>query len=432
MASPNLKIARTPVEDALIEAFRTQAGTGEAKGWASEMRAAAAESFAALGLPHRRMETWKWTDVRQSLQDILPLAQPAEATPAALADIDGYKAVFVNGHFVADQSRMPGGVEVARVSEMLNGEREGLAGRIGELGEVGEESPMALNTAFMTDGVVLRVPAGTKLDRTLHIAHRFTGEAAAVYARNVIVLEDGAEAEVAESFEGEGGYAANHVTEAHVGDNATLHHRTLQDEGTEAVHLNALLVSLGAHAVLNHFVLHVGARLARHQIGVRIAGEHAELNLSGASLLRGRQHADVSLVVEHGAPHGTSRETFATVLEDRSRGVFQGKIIVPPKSQKTDGEMMSRALFLSDEAEFDAKPELEIFADDVLCAHGATAGQIDPDHLFYLMARGISRKDAESLLVAGFIEEAVSAIETEDLHDAFSTRAQAWLAERRS
>ena len=220
------------------------------------------------------------------------------------------------------------------------------------------------------------------------------------------------------------------MTEAHVGDGATLRHRTLQDEGREAVHLNALLVSIGAKAVFDHFVLHVGARVARHQIGVEIAGEHAELRLAGASLLRDRQHADVSLVVEHGAPHGISRETFATVLEDRARGVFQGKIIVPPASQKTDGQMMSRALFLSDDAEFNAKPELEIYADDVLCAHGATSGQIDPDHLFYLMARGISRKEAESLLVAGFIEEALSAIGHEGLHAAFSARADGWLTSR--
>ncbi len=434
MPTPNLKIARTPVEDALIEAFKTQSGTGEAKGWAQDMRAAAAEIFADLGLPHRRLETWKWTDIRQSLQDVLPLASPASATPMDLDGIDADRAVFFNGHFDASQSRLPDGVELSRTADLLNGEREGLASRIGELGDIGEQSPMSLNTAFMTDGVVLRIPAGVELSRPLHVAHVFTGDPAAVYARNVVVLEDGASAEVVETFEGPAGiaYSANHVTEAHIGENATLRHRSLQAEGAGAVHLNALLVTLAGHASLDHFVLQVGGKVARHQIGVRITGEYADLKLAGVSLLRDRQHADVSLVVQHAAPHGVSRETFATVLEDRSRGVFQGKIVVPPKSQKVDGQMMSRALFLSDAAEFDAKPELEIYADDVLCAHGATCGQIDADHLFYLMARGIPQKEAESLLVAGFIEEAIEAVENEDLRAVFSARAEAWLSERGS
>ncbi len=204
----------------------------------------------------------------------------------------------------------------------------------------------------------------------------------------------------------------------------------MQAESPESLHLGSLIVALAREAELASFALAAGSAVARNQLFVTVAGEGTKVLLSGASLLAGRRHSDTTLVVDHAKPGGESRELFHSVLDGASRAVFQGKIIVRPGAQKTDGRMMSRAIMLSDEAEIDNKPELEIFADDVQCAHGATCGELDEDLLFYLKARGIPQAEAQAILLEAFVGEAVETVANETLRASLMGIARAWLGGR--
>ena len=217
------------------------------------------------------------------------------------------------------------------------------------------------------------------------------------------------------------------MTELKLGEKAALKHVKLQRDGGDALHLSTWLVELGADARYDAFQFSTGASVARSQVYLRFAGEGSAADISGAFLLRGQQHGDTTLLVEHRVPRCTSRELFKGVLDDEARGVFQGKIIVSPGAQKTDGKQMSGALLLSERAEFDSKPELEIFADDVVCGHGATSGQINEDLLFYLEARGIPEAQARALLIQAFVGEALEKIDDEALRDALSRASAEWL-----
>jgi Fe-S cluster assembly protein SufD len=217
------------------------------------------------------------------------------------------------------------------------------------------------------------------------------------------------------------------VTDVVIGAKAALSHIKLQREGEGTYHLGTWRVTLAADARYGAFQFSTGAALARNQIYALFQGEGSSVNISGAFLMRGRQHCDTTLLVEHLVPRCSSRELFKMVLDDEARGVFQGKIIVAPGAQKTDGKQMAQALLLSETAEFDSKPELEIFADDVVCGHGSTSGQIDEDLLFYLKARGIPDAEARALLIQAFVGEAFELIEDEDLRNAFAATSAEWL-----
>jgi Fe-S cluster assembly protein SufD len=223
------------------------------------------------------------------------------------------------------------------------------------------------------------------------------------------------------------GLQRNAATEVRIGDKGAIKHVKLQREGEDALHLSTWLVELGADARYDAFQFSTGASVARNQIYARFAGEGSVLDISGAFLMRGRQHCDTMLLVEHRVPRCTSREFFKGVLDGEARGIFQGKIIVSPGAQKTDGKQMAGALLLSEAAEFDSKPELEIFADDVICGHGSTSGQIDEDLLFYLESRGIPEAEARALLIQAFVGEALERVEDEALRDALVRASAAWL-----
>ena len=211
------------------------------------------------------------------------------------------------------------------------------------------------------------------------------------------------------------------------GDRTNVQHVRLNAEGDQALALSTLAAKIGGDAVFNSINVVAGSATSRHQVFAILAGENTNLRVNGATMLKGRQHADSTLVVEHAAPHCESRELFKTVIDDEATGVFQGKIIVPPHAQKTDGRMMSAALLLSEGGAMNNKPELEIFADDVQCAHGATCGQLDEDLLFYLMARGLPKKEAESLLVQAFLGEALEFVENEAVRESLIGTVEGWL-----
>ena len=406
------------------------------------LRERAFQSFAETGLPHRRIEEWKYTDLRSLLREAVPLAGPADASVYAalrqsdpLGDAKLRRLVFVNGQFAPEISELGNfekNLTIVPLAKALSSKHP-LSKRIGELKPETYDPVLALNTAFLEDGVLIELGEGALLDRPIYLRHVFTGkEAAATFARTLFIVGKGANGTLIESFEGPDGvgYQVNSALELHVGDKAHASLVRLQAEGNTALHLSSLVAQIGAGAELDMGGLTLGAAVSRHSAYLRLAGRNTNVRLAGATLLRGKQHADTTLVLDHAVSNCTSREMFKTVLDDTARGIVQGRIVVRPDAQKTDARMSLGALLLSENAEADQKPELEIFADDVQCAHGATSGAIDAQLLFYLMARGIPRKQAESLLVQAFFGEALQQIANEGVCEALILRAAAWLSAR--
>jgi Fe-S cluster assembly protein SufD len=439
-ARPSL--LRTQAEKDLIERFASlKAAEGNSASMV-RLRKDAFERFAAAGLPHRRIEAYKYTDLRALLRSVPPAAQGADlamaakvaAPPAALQAVDRYRLVFVDGAYVPALSDAEGilGVTVETLAHALP-YGHSIAERIGKQPGCEVDPIVALNAAYMADGVVLRVATGSTIDKPIEIAHLVSGAPVAATLRHIIEIEAGAKVTFLETYQGPAAtaYHLNAVTELVVADRAEATLLCLQTEGELAVHLGTLVVTLGERARLEHFVLNAGAAVARRQVFATFVGEHAMLATRGATLLKGKAHSDVTLVVDHAVPHGTSRELYRAVIDEDARSVFQGKIIVRQHAQKTDGKMASNAVLLSDGAEALNKPELEIFADDVACGHGATAGELDERLKFYLMSRGIPAIEAEKLLIAAFLGEAVDAIENETVRDAVMAIVEAW-AEARS
>jgi Fe-S cluster assembly protein SufD len=406
----------------------------------AQLREDAFETFSDGGLPHRRIEEWKYTDLRALMREAAPLAKPA-AAPAQvgasdpLGDVVLRKLVFVNGRFapeLSDLDNLEKKLTILPLAKAL-ADKHPLTARIGELKPETRDPALELNTAFLNDGALIELGEGAVLDRPIHLRHVFTGkDAAATFARAVFVVGKGANGTLIESFEGPDGigYQVNSALELHVADKAHASLVRLQAEGNSAVNLSTLLVEIGAGAELDIGGLTLGAAVSRHSGYIRFKGENTNIRLAGAALLRGNQHADTTLVLDHAVPNCTSKEIFKTVLDDTARGIVQGRIVVRPDAQKTDARMSLGALLLSEDAEADQKPELEIFADDVQCAHGATSGAIDAQLLFYLLARGIPRKQAEALLVQAFFGAALEQIPNEGVREALIERAAAWLTAR--
>jgi Fe-S cluster assembly protein SufD len=429
---------RSAAETALIERF--SAAKAGLPGFPLQREMAFAQ-FAATGLPTRRVEAWKYTDLRGAMREAAPLAaRPNEAEttvalkgPSPLAGRGAVTLSFVNGHHVATESAAPAGVTVTPLLAALS-DGHPMLGRIGALELARGDVALALNTAFMTDGAIIHVAAGA--DVAGPIALRFvTAGAGPVFtaARVLMVVEEGAKVTLIESHEGQGALAhqPNTAVEIIAADRSTVQHVRLGVNGEKTVALSTLTADLGAEASLTSVNVALSGAVTRHQVFARFSGGDARAQINGATLLRGEQHADSTLVVEHAAePGGESRELFRTIIDDEAAGVFQGKIIVQPHAQKTDGRMASNAVLLSEGAAMYNKPELEIFADDVACAHGATCGALDDELLFYLMSRGVSKPEAEALMVESFVGEAIDFIEDEGVREVLHGLVQDWLAAR--
>jgi Fe-S cluster assembly protein SufD len=408
------------------------------------LRRSAFEQFLKTGLPNRRVEEWKYTDLRALMRDAKPLAGAPDAAAKAraraagrlLADIDCRRLVFVDGAFAKDVSDLAGlspGLSITTMAEALATGDPLVTQHLGKNAAAEGDVAVALNTAFMGDGAVVRVAAGATVDRPIHLVFASSGDKpAAIFTRSLVVIERGARAMLVESHEGATSEdQVNTAMDLVVGDDAHVDHVKITDEAAGTLHVSSLMATVGAHARFNTFSFNVGGAVVRNQLFVRFAGDGTVAGIGGASLLRGRQHVDTTLVAEHAAVGCQSREMFKSVLDDDARAVFQGRIIVKPRAQKTDAKMATHALLLSDNAEADSKPELEIFADDVQCGHGATTGALDETLLFYLKARGIPQKEAEALLIQAFMGEAVEGIEHAGLREAIMERTVAWLAFRR-
>lgn len=404
---------------------------------AAGLRQAAIGRFEATGLPHRRIEAWHYTDLRALMRSAAPPASAPDAAVAARhvpwSPSDGLVTVaFLDGWHVGEPAATVPGVTVHRLADVLS-DGSPLLSRMGTAVDLSREPLAMLNTMFMTDGAVIHVAAGVQVADPLHLAFELSGStAAAVTPRVLLVVEDGASVTLVESHRSPDGvgHQTNTMVEMLVGAGATVDHVRLNLAGDTTQSLSTLAAEIGAHAALNTFSFTTGAALSRHEVHVRYAGDHAKASIGGVSLLAGRQHADTTLVVDHAALFGESRELFRTVIDGAAQGVFQGKIMVRQGAQKTDGQMRSDALLLSDEAGMSNKPELEIFADDVVCAHGATCGALDDDLLFYLQARGLPRAEAEGLLIQAFAGEAIETVAHEGLRETMAALTADWLGRR--
>jgi FeS assembly protein SufD len=437
---------RTKAEQGFLDAFAKVEKELPGNDWAAGLRRKAIQAFGSLGLPHRRIEAWKYTDLRTRLTDAFPPLLNSHVSKNALAELLGkpvaklpaYRIVIVGGSLQPELSDLAAlraeGVEVLSLAEALEKPPSWVKDHLGKINPQSDDAVIALNLALMTGGIALKLGKGATLDKPAHLIHVADNrEPSSSFIRHVIVVEEGASLDLLESSASLGSAASlgSTVTEALVSDNAVLNHVKLQVEHPDTTHLSAWLIGLKRDARYNGFQFSTGAAIARNQINAGFDGEGSAVNISGAFLMRGKQHCDTTLLVEHRVPHCSSRELFKVVLDDEARGIFQGKIIVSPNAQKTDGKQMAGALLLSESAEFDSKPELEIFADDVVCGHGATAGALDPGLKFYLMSRGISEKESEALLIEAFIDETIEEITHEGIRDALKFSALRWLGTRK-
>jgi len=437
----NVAVLKTKTEQALSETFADRAAALPGSAAIRKLRVDAMGRFSALGLPHRRIEEWKYTDLRSLMKELLPAPSgkapqlthaDVDAVLGPLASVPAHRVVFVDGRYAPDLSALVanGGVSVASLATLLDSDTSAVelldaSGRDGD-------AIVALNTAYAADGAVIDIASGAKLDLPVLVVALRADPAAAFYAaRNVVRVGEGAEATVIEAFvklpKAAKDYQLNTASKVVVGKDAKLSHVKVTVEAGGGVHLANWLVELGPDAAYRGFHFTAGTALARNEMAVTFAGKGSDLDLSGTFLARNGEHIDTTLVVDHAVPQCTSRELFKGVLDDHARGIFQGKVIVRQDAQKTDGKQMAQVLMLSPDTEFDSKPELEIYADDVVCGHGSTSADLDEDLLFYCRARGIPLHQARALLIKSFIGEAIEKVEREDVRDALRELARDWL-----
>jgi Fe-S cluster assembly protein SufD len=440
----NLAVTKNETGRALSDIFTLARDRLPGAGKVADARRQAFEVYEHAGLPHRRIEDWKYTDLRVLMREVLPLAPDPDAAAIkraasalelhAIAEVR--RLVLVDGVFVPNLSetgKLENGLRIRTLREVLETGDAALPPQL--LASDATDSMVALNSAMMTDGLVIEVADGAALTQPLHIIHIASGaQPAAMFTRSLLRVGNAASATLVESYiaaEGAKAYQVHDSLAVSIGDGARLDHVRLTEDHREAFNISSSWVTLGAKAHFNTFGLTSGSNVSRYQATIAFAGEGSRVETNGVNLLNGRQHADSTLFLDHAVPNCASREVFRSVLDDRGHSVFQGRIIVRPHAQKTDAKMMTRALLLSDEAEADNKPELEIFADDVTCGHGATTGALDESLLFYLRARGLSEKEAQALLIQAFVGEAIESIASDALRDLMIAAAERWLAARR-
>ncbi len=375
-----------------------------------EARQSALATFFSTGWPDRKHEAWHYTDLNARMRTFTDEALVTRTLRPELPSVDIPRLVFVDG--VLDKNLS---------SDALNFLR---TGRIPEQ-ETGSSPIVALNAAITLDGADLKISAGQNAG-TILLVSVGSADGLAIAPRHRITLEKGSNLTVIEVIRGAGRYLHVPVTEINVGDGGTLRHFRLQEESQDSVHVATILATLGESAAYETFTLGVGASLARSEFHVTLGGSGADVQINAAQLLTGAQHGDVTTIVAHDAPGCTSRQTVKSVIDGSARGVFQGRIEVSRIAQKTDGYQMNQALLLSDSAEIDSKPELEIFADDVKCSHGATIGALDPEQIFYLRSRGVSEKEARAILIRAFLHEALEPITDDAARPLFEAAIQSW------
>jgi Fe-S cluster assembly protein SufD len=400
--------------------------------WLLPLRKAGLARFAELGFPTLNDEDWRFTNIGPIAQLPFHLATPVavngvetEALEAALFNrLPGNRLVFVNGFFVAGLSRMksvPGGVRIENLATALANDSALIEKHLGQYAGTTGNAFAAMNQAFFSDGAFISVPAGVAVEEPVQLVYISTSKrkGETIMPRNLIVAGANSKLSVVESYVSTNNqaYFTNAVTEIVAGDNAVVEHIKLQDEADDAYHIATIAGEFGRASRVDVHSFALGARLSRNNIFVNLAGEGLECVLNGLYLTRREQLADHHMVVQHSQPHCASHEYFNGILDDKSKGVFHGRIYVHPIAQKTDAKQTNKNLLLSDDATADTKPQLEIYADDVKCTHGATIGQLDAESVFYLRTRGINQETARRMLIHAFAGEIIERIRCESARE---------------
>ena len=399
---------------------------GSSLGWLKALRLQAKEQFIEQGFPRLSDEEWRYSNLALLEKKPFNPVSESELGHIDIADLEAYQLsdcwtlVLVDGHYSASLSNLagiPDSVIINSMAEALISHPDKVKGYLGQAAETKEVGFSAFNNAWFTDGAFVYIAANTVLDKPLQIVHVVTDAEILANTHHIIALETGAEASVIETFVGcEEQYATVSVTEVFVASNAGLTLYKTQLEGDKAIHLGGVYVKQARDSRFNHANFAFGGLLARTDVHTDLA-QAAECDLNGLYLGAKRQHIDNHTRITHVEPYGISKELYKGVLNDKARGVFQGRVIVAEQAQKTDSDMHNHSLLLSDNAEADTKPQLEIYADDVKCAHGITVGQLDAASIFALQSRGIDKESARNMLTFAFANEMVNKIKFKPLHD---------------
>jgi Fe-S cluster assembly protein SufD len=441
----SLRRQKSEAESALMSAFESLGPQLPGQERVRALRADAAALFGTQGLPTRRVEAWHYSDLRAQMKDALPLATRPDAS--ALARVRAIlppvqegqvRTVLVDGYLAEELSAglVTSDITMRTLDEVLeSGDKTSLDILCAETLDRGDAA-LALNTAFMRGGVEIAVEPHYEAALPIEIyCVTLADQPKAIFTRSVVRAGYGSKLTVVE----------RHITlgDARVQKNDALvlfasgrsqvehlfHRPRMRDD---ELHVHSVMAIVWEHVKLNSVALVEGGGFLRRQIFGRFEAEGAELSLAGATLLRGRDHADTTLVVDHANAGNVSREYFKHIVDDAATGVFQGKVVVAPHAQKTDGVMKSQTILLGEDAAMYNKPELEIFADDVTCGHGATVGALDPAQVFYAMSRGIPREDAEAMLLEAFAGDAIEGLSDESLREVVMENVRNWLGGRRA
>ncbi|MCL5005644.1 MAG: Fe-S cluster assembly protein SufD [Acidobacteria bacterium] len=413
-------------EELYLKSFREleKSRASGAPGWFAKLRNLGMEAFADLGFPTTRLEDWKYTNLapltgvnfQPAQYDFSDkLAEQIASLP--FVSFETTRLVFVNGHYCRELSSLAGlaeSVKVTNLSEALRTGGSSLEAHLARYADFKSHAFVALNTAFMEDGGVIEIPKGAVLEKPLHLMFISTGGAEpwVAYPRNLVLAGRESQAAVIETYASLDGnvYFNNSVTEIVAEEGARVDYVKVQAESEAAFHVATVLAYAARNAGIQTNSLQFGARLGREELSTVLDGEGAESFLYGLYVTNGQQLLDNHSAIDHTRPHCSSREFYKGILDGKSTGVFNGKILVRKDAQKTDSKQSDKNLLLSESAAINTKPQLEIFADDVKCTHGATVGQIDPEAIFYLRSRGIGWEDARNLLIVAFANEIIDRI----------------------
>ncbi|MFB3903823.1 MAG: Fe-S cluster assembly protein SufD [Acidobacteriota bacterium] len=392
--------------------------SGPVPDWLQQLRKASILHVAEYGFPNTRDEEWKYTNLaplsRIPFQLPAPATLPDRLSNQWLLEVPGARLVFVNGFFDEGLSRpdgLPDSVEIKRLSQALLDEPDLLGQHIGRYSDPREHAFTALNAAFLREGAFLSVPAGTVVETPVYIIYVSTGAAQpfAVHPRNLLLVGASSEIKLVEAYLGESdaSYFCNPVTELVLGDGSVVDHCTIQAEGAKSYHIGTLRTRQETNSALRLASFDFGGSLVRHNLTVTLDGEGGNALLHGLYLGAEDKHIDNHTRIEHLKPHCDSRELYKGIMTDSSLAVFHGRIVVAKGAQKTDSKQTNNNLLLSNEALVNTKPQLEIYADDVKCTHGATIGRLEEEALFYLRSRGIGRQEAMNILIYAFASEVI-------------------------
>ena len=407
----------------LVQQFERLEKDAKQPSWVFPLRKAGITQFAEKGFPTINDEDWRFTNVTPITKLPFKLASPDTSsvksdaiTGSAFGELPAHRLVFVNGFYAPGLSSVPSpnGVVISNLASALQSHSSLVEKRFAAQSKDADNPFAALNSAFFQDGGFVYIPSGKALDKPVHLVYLSTAkeDGTTIHPRNLIVVEKGAQATVLETYASvaDSAYFTNAVTELIVEDGGILEHCKVQNEALSAFHMATIQARLGKSANLIAHSIATGARLSRNNIRTALAGEGVECILNGLYLTKDEQLADHHMVVEHAQPHCNSHEYYNGILDDRSKGVFHGRILVRQIAQKTDAKQTNKNLLLSEDATVDTKPQLEIYADDVKCTHGATIGQLNDESIFYLRARGIGAERARRMLIHAFAGEIIERI----------------------